>query len=301
MSRQYILKMYGADDECRTENVCFYFRLVKDVYVPYVYFEGKFISSYDEIGEINRIEFWDSSKLLHQGLVDSIEITRSSGRRTISVKSKGFTSLLCQNQPEPGMMTDATVDKLLALYPEIPYITSDDSGSVNYIFIKDGSTVWDSICNLAFRQNRIYPYIMGTNTVKITPRKYGNSNILPENYFISSGIRHDFTKLISHIHMQDVDGNYNIYNKDNSAAVSRNIVRHKQIPLDRQFLYDPDSAPDYKLDFSMRGMIYNYMRFRGMYELELFDRVRSGEHIVNTIHRIDVIFDGSIAVTEAGA
>lgn len=301
MESAYKIKMYDLSGNCRIEEVCFYFRYIKEIYTPYVYFEGRFLSSFTEIGEIKRVEFLYDNRTLHVGLVDSVEISQNNNRSVVYVKSKGFTSLLCQNQPEPGMMKDANLQKIISSYSDIPYISCEATGSENYIYIKDGSTIWDAICNLCFRKNGIYPYIERTNTVRISRREaFYHYRLKPEN-IISSGVKHDFTRVISHVHMQDINGSYNVYSKKNQAALDRNIIRHKQIPLDRQFLYNPGSAPDYKLYFSMRGMIYRYIRRVGFSFEELLDQMTYGDFLKEkNIHRIEVVFDGGRVVTELG-
>lgn len=298
---KYTVRMYDSLGNCRIEEICFYFRYVKEMYTPYVYFEGKFLSTEMEIGEITMIEFWKNYTMLHRGLVDSIEIIQSNNRPTVYVRSKGFTSLLCQNQPEPGIMKEANLEKIIATFPDIPYITYEDTDNENYIYIKDGSTVWDAICNLCYRKKGIYPYIEQANKVRISPKNVYMHMTISEGKVIEKGVKHDFTRLISHIHMQDIEGSYSFYNQESTAALSRNIIRHKQIPLDRQFLYNPSEAPDYKLKFSMRGMIYRYIKYDGFMNDDLFDLITCGDFFRRArIHRVETVFDGGRVLTEIG-
>ncbi len=300
MDTHYAVKMYDADGNCRTEEVCFYFRYVKELYTPYVYFECEFTSSSVEIADFNRIEFYIYGKLMHRGIVDSIDIRCNSGRYKVYVKSKGFTSLLCQNQPTPGMMTNVDLNGIISTFPDIPYITCENSNVENYIYIKDGSTVWDAVCNLAFKQTGLYPYIEGTNNVRIKRRSPVMEYYLDSKAVLETGVRHDFTKVISHIHMQDIEGNYDVYSKENQAATGRNIIRHKQIPLDRQFLSNPESALDYKLNFSMRGIVCHYIKYVGYSFEDLLDYINCGDLSRKRIHSIDVTFSGGRAVTQLG-
>lgn len=297
MAAKFLLKMYDAEDNCIVEEVCFYFRYTKEIYTPYVYFEGKYLSSANEISQINRIEFWIYKIMFHSGIVDSIDICRKDNRNVIHVKSKSFTSLLCQNQPEPGMLKDVDLAKLISTYSDIPYITCEDSAVENYINIKDGATVWDAICNLGFRQTGFYPYIEGANKVKITPKKFYRWNYYENKDVLAAGVNHDFTRIISHIHMQDVSGEYNVYNKANAEAVSRNIIRHKQIPLDRQFLYNPESALDYKLNYGMRGNVFYYIKYMGYNYEDLFDLFSYGNFSGKKVHKVDVVFNSGKLVT----
>lgn len=300
MEPQYTVRMYDSDGSCRIEEVCFYFRYVKELYTPYVYFECRFLSSAAEIAEFNRVEFWIYGKVMHQGLVDSIDIRRSSNRYDVYVKSKGFTSLLCQNQPEPGMMRNVDLNGVIKTFPDIPYVTCEKSDVENYIYIKDGATVWDAVCSLGFRQTGLYPYIEGTNNVRITQRNPSRHCYLDERHILSTGVRHDFTRVISHVHMQDIEGNYNVYSKNSQSATDRNIIRHKQIPLDRQFLNNPDSALDYKLDFSLRGIVCNYIKYAGYNYEDLFDLITYGNFSRKKVHSVEVVFNGGMPVTQLG-
>lgn len=297
---KYTVRMYDAENNCRAEEVCFYFRYVKELYTPYVYFECKFLSSTAEIAEFNRIEFLMYEMVMHCGLVDSIDIRHHSGRYEVYIKSKGFTSLLCQNQPTPGMMTNVDLNGVITTFSDIPYVTCEDSETENYIYIKDGSTIWDAVCNLGYKQTGLYPYIEGTNNVRITQKPPSSLLYIDEKSVLATGVRHDFTKVISHIHMQDIEGNYDVYSKENQAATGRNIIRHKQIPLDRQFLSDPESALDQRLNFSMRGIVCNYIKYVGYNYEDLFDLITYGDFVRKKIHSVDVVFNGGMPVTQLG-
>lgn len=300
MEPRYTVRMYDSEGNCRIEEVCFYFRYVKELYTPYVYFECRFLSSAAEIAEFNRIEFWMYSRVMHQGIVDSIDIRRSSNKYEVHVESKGFTSLLCQNQPTPGMMRNVDLNGVITTFPDIPFVTCEESEVENYIYVKDGATVWDAVCNLGYRQTGLYPYIEGTNKVRITQRSPSMHCYIDDRNILSAGVHHDFTKVISHIHMQDIEGNYDVYSKSSQAATDRNIVRHKQIPLDRQFLSNPESALDYRLGFSTRGIVCNYVRYAGYNYEDLFDLITYGNNSRKKVHSIDVIFRGGMPVTQLG-
>lgn len=294
---KYQVRMYDTDGICHSEETCFYFRYVKEIYTPYVYFECEFLGSSEQLPVTGRIEFFINDTLMHCGIVDSIELRRRSGQRTVHIKSKGFTSLLCQNQPEPGLMTDVTLSSVIQTFPDIPYITWENNLTENYVYIKDGATVWDAICGLSFKATGRYPYINGTNEVRMTPPASPKTITIGEENLLESGERHDFTRIISHIHMQDIQGGYNVYSKTNQSAVERNIIRHKQIPLDRQFLNNPDSALDYKLGYSMRGFVCSYIRYAGFNSEELFDRVKYSNMPYRTIHSVELLFDGGKEIT----
>ena len=63
----------------------------------------------------------------------------------------------------------------------------------------------------------------------------------------------DNTKIVSHIHMRDLEGTYNSFNIENQYATSRKIIRHKHINYDRQWTNDNDNGLQYKVNYFMRG------------------------------------------------
>lgn len=311
--KMFSMNLYDALENCTTLWGFIYFRYVKELYTPYVIFEGKCITDQliDASG-IKRIEFCYWNNMIYRGLVDSIDVCRKDGQYIISVKSKSFTSLLCQNQPEPGLMAAADLSGVIETYPDIPYVTCENSSVENYIFIKDGSSIWDAVCNLGYKQTGMHPYIEASDIVRITKRAYRNWNFYRQNTVIASGTSYDFTHLISHIHMQDINDSYDVYSQSAPEALSRDIIRHKQIPLDRQFLNNPYSALDYKLKFGARGLKCNYITYIGFDVEDLFDKfsyiiTNEKNEIVQTmfdgkdIHKIETVFNGVNVMTTLGS
>jgi hypothetical protein len=90
---------------------------------------------------------------------------------------------------------------------------------------------------------------------------------------ISSGVGMDTTKIVSDIHMQDINGSYSVYNLNNPIANNLNIVRHKQIDLDRQYLSNPQDALTHKVNFSMRGYYFVYATYNGYQGEDICDYV----------------------------
>lgn len=80
-----------------------FFFLTKDAYTPYTLFEGVFLTEKTDIANIKEVIFSVDQTDIHYGLLDSVDFCTLQGYKIIKVKSKGFTSLLCQNQPKPGL------------------------------------------------------------------------------------------------------------------------------------------------------------------------------------------------------
>jgi hypothetical protein len=156
---------------------------------------------------------------------------------------------------------------------------------MNYIYIREGSSTWDAIANFNFRLNGGYPYIEGTNKVRVTPRTPVN-HTFEEDDAIKYGILYDYTKIVSHYHMKDIEDTYDSYNKGSAFAIARGLTRHKQIPLDMQYLNDPDSGLLFKLNFSQRGCRCVYVQHNGYGNEEINDTLTFGSVVNGNIKKI---------------
>lgn len=87
--------------------------------------------------------------------------------------------------------------------------------------------------------------------------------------------------------MQDIEGNYNSYTLKNENSALCNIIRKKQIPLDMQYLNDPQSALDYRIKFSMRSFKCTYAVYAGYLNEDLYD-LMTIENVVEQkrVHKI---------------
>lgn len=252
---------------------CISFYFVKEVYTPYTLFEGTFVMPSTVPHDINRVAFYIDNKNIHFGIVDSIDFYKEKGNAYIRIKSKSFTSLLCQNQPVPGMNPNVTLSDVMSGF-SIPYVTYESTGTVKYIYVKEGSTLWDAAANFNFKLNGGYPYIEGTNTLRVTLKTPDEINIADE-LVTRTGTLYDYTKLISHLHMKDAEGTYDVFSRSNEYVINHKIVRHKQIPLDMQYLNDPDAGLLFKLNYSMRGCNCRYVEYVGYSGEDLNDNLTS--------------------------
>lgn len=264
--------------------VSFYFS--KDVYTPYTSLESTFITETNDIQQIKEVLFYVDNNIIHHGLVDSIEFCTLHGHKIIKVKSKGFTSLLCQNQPKPGLKPDADLPSVMSEF-SIPNVTYESTSAMNYIYVKEGSTLWDAAANFNFRLNGRYPYIEGTNKVRVT-LKTPVQKVVSDSEVIKSGVIYDYTKIVSHLHMKDAEGTYDVFNKSSAFATSRGLIRHKQIPLDVQYLNDPDSGLLFKLNFSRRGCQCRYVQYAGYSGEDLNDILNYDDIHMQRIKKIEL-------------
>lgn len=265
---------------------CISFFFAKDAYTPYTSFEGTFITEKDDIANIKEVLFSADENVIHHGLVDSVDFCTLQGHKVIKVRSKGFTSLLCQNQPKPGLKPDSDLSTLMAEFT-IPNVTYESTALLNYIYIKEGSTLWDAAANFNFRLNGGYPYIEGTNTVRVTLKPPVEKTV-QQSDIIKTGVIYDYSKIISHLHMKDVDGTYDAFSRVNLFAVNRQLIRHKQIPLDMQYLSAPDTGLLFKLNFSQRGCRCHYVQYAGYSGEDLNDLVSFGDVSLQRIKKIEL-------------
>lgn len=256
------------------ENDILYFSFRKDAYLPYTMLSARILTSFDSFLNATEIKFYIGEKLVHHGLIDTIETTNSGGSKISSIVSRGFTSLLCQNQIEPGLKIGISINKLMNSFYILPNITHEDnSDESNYIYVGKNSTMWDSIVNLAYRFSGRYPFIRDTNCVRITPVgepinfSYNDSQLLS----IGSGLNQK--RLLSHLHMSDIEGSYGQFEFTDTEAVEANIIRHKFFEMDQEFLNDPETALIYHNKYDSRAKRRFFCRYSGYNGEDLSDLI----------------------------
>ena len=210
-----------------TEAVCLSFRLEKERYTPFTTLTARFLTSRSDFGNPASVAFRLDNQLLHQGVLDGLTMTKQKGMQTVQVSSRGFTSLLMQNQIAAGMLTGVTLQSLMEKYT-VPGVTYESGiTQTNYVWVKEGTSQWDAIVNYGYKYNQGYPYISGANQVRLT-RSETASITIGGDALLSTGCGLDYTRMVSHIHMADADGNADAFSLENADATARNIARHRQ-------------------------------------------------------------------------
>ncbi len=262
-----------SDGNITTERLdkCIYFNLEKERYTPYTTFKGSFIIS-EAYKEIISIAFGiDGEDYIHFGSVDVSKMTFKSNYYRLDIVSRSYTLALGLNQPKPQINTSVSLSNLLSRNVSLKNITCESgTKTINYIYVLENSTLWDAVVAYSLKAYGTYPFIYKTNEVRVTApagttRSYSGSII--EKYSGSS-----LSNLISNIHMKDSDGNYETYNLEDSYAISREIIRHKQIPIDMQWLSDTDMALNSRINYSKRASKYIGIKVSGYLGEELFDK-----------------------------
>ncbi len=244
----------------------------KEAYTPYTTFRANvFGNGLPE--DFTELEFYINGTLLHHGTADTCKKINEGGGVRGYISSRGFTSLLTENQLPPGNYTDMTLNKLFDSYFSLPNITHESSNTRSYIFVNKGTPMWDGAVNLAYKLTGAYPYIRKANMFMISmPENAKNVTYTLDNV-INYGTELSTKRMISHYHMADISGNYGTYEYVGTEAAERNLIRHHHFDLDRRFLHSPESACKFRGDISARGYKRRFFTYNGYNGEDLNDIV----------------------------
>lgn len=290
-----------ADGTSLAEGKVLSFLFKKDMYTPYTTLSAKVRavrSSYEEAAEV--LLLIDGSTI-HHGLVDNIRWERADGELFMNVSSRGFTSLLTQNQIEPGLKMNMSFNRLMDSFYTLPYVTheyNDDDSS--YIYVRPNTSMWDAAANLAYKLQGTYPYIRGTNTVMISPAAAPVSFDLSGEKLLSIGTELTDSRLASGYHMANMGGTYGDFELTDSDVAALKIVRHKYFDLDMRFLYDPPEALAFRDKYDFRGQKRLFCAYSGYKGEDVSDLVSFGSVTSERIGSVTVRGSSRGVVTETG-
>jgi len=252
---------------------CISFNFYKERYTPYSEFYGSFLLNGDFVDIID-IEVYLNNILVHKGLVDKCEIRVSSKGKILTLASKGYSSALDYNGLENEIIYGVSLQSLVSEKYNLPFVTYQGiTETANYLYIKENATLWNAVVNLSLKQKNTYPFISYPNQIcflKDDSTKYVAINN-PDS-LISYSTGSDYSKIVSHFHMRDIEGTYNSINAENQFAVENNIIRHKHINFDKQWLALADFGLGYRIDYSMRGRTYISAEYKGFNGEDICDR-----------------------------
>ena len=273
----------------------------KDVYIPYTELSARVeaeTGSFDGAAEV--LLSLDGSTV-HHGLIDSLKWEKKGGRSLARIGSRGFTSLLCQNQIEPGLKMNISFNSLMDDYYTLPYVeheyNSDDS---SYIYVRPNTSMWDAAANLSYKLLGTYPYIKGTNRVMISPAAAQTVFDLSSMEKVSEGTELLYSRLASDYHMADMGGNYGTFDLNDPDVSAKRIVRHKYFDLDMRFLYSPQQALVYRDKFDSRGIVRRYCSYSGYCGEDLCDLVSFGSITAQPVGSVTIRGSSRGIITETG-
>lgn len=252
---------------------CISFYLKKEIYMPYSQLNAEFFTNGVDINisDIKEIKMQVGNDYVHSGLVDELTISEKKG--TIKVSSRSYGILLGQNQPKPGINSNINLFSLVKNHVASSHIAVESGApETNYIYVKEGSTVWDAVIAYSLKINGYYPYVRN-NVVYVTLNPI--KNVPLGDIILDKGESLSTTSMLSKIYMKDTEDSYS-FNRENNMAASYNIVRTKYYNLDRQWLSDSNIGLDGKINYSNRKYHYVYYTYSGFQGEELMDKITNG-------------------------
>lgn len=228
--------------------------------------------------------------LIHKGITDIAEVTSFPKFRALKIASRGFTSLLSQSEIKEGILSSPSLNSLLSVTTDIPNINHENSSAtVNYIYVKNHSSVWDMAVNLCLKIYGKYPYIAHVNMLRYTiPAETMLVEPEAENSVVSYGTGADYRSAVSNFYMLDTDDTYS-FELEDSEVTGLGIVRQKYLPLDKQWLNNTQAGLQYRDNFGMRGSDYSFVSYRGYHGEDINDRATFADTVNKRISRIVLV------------
>ncbi len=281
MNPRLMVRLY-AGEAFTDEKHCLSTLMVNEAYTPYVRLSAQFAASEEDYGEITEVAFYYQGSRVFLGMLESLTVSERDGARILTVTARSFTWVLTQNQFVPGMHYNMTLQQIMEGVYQFPGVQYENYEGEGYLYVNHGASVWDSVVNFGYRLTGHYPYIQG-NTVRITVDENAQHHEFTDSDVLETGEKQDNSRLVSHFHMADLEGNYETYSLTNEAAVTAGIIRHRQLKMDQQFLSEPMKALEYRSQFCMRGCRERYMICRGFYNAPVGTRISYGDWMINAV------------------
>ncbi len=272
-----ILKIFRQDGTFFNTGDVYRFSFIKEAYTPYSYFSAMFDADDMPDDEWLYARFNVNYNNISQGVVDTLKIVEENGKKMGYVTARSYTSLLLENQLPPGMYSRLSINKLFEDYFKLETITHEDNSDESYIFVKQGSSMWDGVVNLSYKLTGRYPYIRSENVIMISDPQDPMNLTFNDDVILRIGSELDTRRLISSFHMADIEGNYGTYNLTNQEADARDIVRNRYFDLDRRFLYDPLQGCQFRDAMANRKFKRKFFTYSGYMGEDLGDRVTFGD------------------------
>lgn len=260
------------------------FKCRKERYTPYSELNVTVLGG-EDVSDVVEAKLELDGKVLHSGIMDGMTVAKSVGRTVLSLTSRGFSSMLSQNELSPGLLSQISLNTLMSEKMIVPNVTWQDSADiVRYIYVNDHDSQWSAIVSLCLTLYEDYPYIGQVNEVRLSPDV--QKIIVPDKVF-EEGRTGDYSKIVSDYHMKNSSGEYG-YNYTDGFAAARGIVRHKYVAFDRQFISLDDMGLQYRLNYTERGSKSRFLSYLGYCGEELRDKVTFPDGSVCEISLLEV-------------
>lgn len=264
------------DGSSYTLTRCLNFTLLRERYQAFSTLYAQFLT--DDFPETPaEAAFSLNGQLLFDGIIEHSDCIHAGGKFILKCSSRSFTAALIRNQLVPGLHYAVTLQSLMETYA-LPKITYDTSmPEINYIYVRDNAAMWDSIMAYNFKLNGGFPYIRVPNLLCMTPQTGQEPILLPGHALLSDIRSGDCSEMLSRIDMANAAGEYGSFTRSNPEAASRNIVRVKQILLDKQYVYRPDDALIWRIALSNRRLSSRTVTYSGYCGEDIEDLVQCGD------------------------
>ncbi|MBR4200352.1 MAG: hypothetical protein IKQ91_03625 [Oscillospiraceae bacterium] len=254
---------------------CLRFTLLRERYLPFAQLSVQFAAEAQVQMPCEIILELDGTRL-HQGLVLKASCTREKGQWIFRSSSRSYTAVLTKNQLVPGIHSNVSLQSLMETY-HLPNITYDSgTGTINYIYVKENAAMWDTVIAYNYKLCGGFPYIRVPNMLCMMPQAGTTPVVLPADQVIAAGCGGDCSEMLSRVDMANAAGEYGAFTLSNPEAVSRNIVRVRQITLDKQYLYAPEDALRFRIALSNRKMRTETVIYAGYCGEDIEDLVQIG-------------------------
>ncbi len=271
------------------ENKILSFRFLKDVYSSHSTLTARYCADFPFTERFTEVMLYVNGLPVHHGYIDSLRVSYSGGTDTGTLVSSGFTAFLRQNQMEPGLYTRTSLNSLMDGFYTFPHVTHEDNSEESYIYVKGGSTMWDGVVNLTYKLCGSYPYIRGTNHIMMNLPPDPSHFSYSDRILLSTGSEINESRITSDFHMADISGDYGVYELHDSEVSGREIVRHRYMELDRQFLYNPSEALSYYDSYAARGWKRYFCSYCGYNGEDLCDIAAFGNLSEKRISAVEII------------
>ena len=272
---------------------CLSFSLMRERYLPYAVLHLNMRCGSME-PPVN-IRFFFGSTIMLDGIVQKAEKANENGQSVLRISAHSYAAALGRNQLKPGIHSNVTLESLMTEYalPHISY--QSGAGAVSYIYVKEHSPMWEALSAYNYKLNGGFPYVRMNNVVCAAPQPEQAPIILPDT-LLAKGTRGNSSAIVSRIEMASLSGEYGVFSADNPEAPPRQIVNVRQIPFDRQFLYDPAEGLRYRIALSNRRAVSRYVTYPGYCGEDIEDAV-TADGITQRVSKLTVRGDSKGIVT----
>ena len=286
-----------ADGTGYTLTKCLRFSLLRERYQPFSVLQAQFAAAAPDAPVPQHVSFQLGGQTVHAGLVQKAELRQTEGITVLNVTAKGDGVALLHSQLDPGNYYNATLQSLLSAYT-LPGVTWDQTAdTVNYIVVDERQPLWEAVIAYAYKLRQGFPYVRVPNLVCVAPQAGQTAVTLPADAVLAAGTSLNTADLISRIDMADLDGQYGTFTLTNSEAVRRGIISVQNMRFDRQFLYAPPDAMQYRISRSSRRMTAKTVRYAGYCGEDIEDLIACGT-LSGRVSRIRITGGADGIVTE---